>query len=67
MLIKLLRQYGGAYVPYIIAVFVFQLAATIAALYLPSLNAQIIDQGVAKADPDYIWRVGGVMLGVALV
>ncbi|ABY22109.1 multidrug resistance ABC transporter ATP-binding and permease protein [Renibacterium salmoninarum ATCC 33209] len=67
MLIKLLRQYGRPYIPYIIAVFVFQLASTIAALYLPSLNAQIIDQGVAKADTDFIWRVGGVMLIVALV
>ncbi|AJT42670.1 ABC transporter ATP-binding protein [Psychromicrobium lacuslunae] len=67
MLIKLLRQYSKPYIPYLIAVLVFQLVATIAALYLPSLNAQIIDQGVAKADTDYIWRVGGVMLLVALV
>ncbi|WP_285727275.1 ABC transporter ATP-binding protein [Psychromicrobium xiongbiense] len=67
MLIKLLRRYGKRYIPYILAVLVFQLVATIAALYLPSLNAQIIDQGVAKADTGYIWNVGGVMLIVALV
>lgn len=67
MLIKLLRQYSKPYIPYLVAVLVFQLIATIAALYLPSLNAQIIDDGVAKADTDYIWRVGGVMLLVALV
>ncbi|NUP75035.1 MAG: ABC transporter ATP-binding protein [Sinomonas sp.] len=67
MLLTLLKRYGGRYWPWILAVAVFQLATTIATLYLPSLNAQIIDQGVAKGDTDYIWRQGGLMLGVALV
>ncbi|MDQ4503097.1 ABC transporter ATP-binding protein [Sinomonas sp. ASV322] len=65
MLFTLLKRYGARYWPWILAVAVFQLATTIATLYLPSLNAQIIDQGVAKGDTDYIWRQGGMMLGVA--
>lgn len=67
MLLRLLRTYSRAYRPWIIAVLIFQLAATIATLYLPSLNARIIDQGVARGDTDYIWRTGAVMLGVAFV
>ena len=67
MLVTLMRRYSRPYLPYIAAVVVFQLASTIAALYLPSLNAQIIDEGVARGDTDYIWRTGAVMLAVALV
>ncbi|MFC3480096.1 ABC transporter ATP-binding protein [Kocuria carniphila] len=67
MLLRLLRTYSRAYRPWIIAVLIFQLASTIATLYLPSLNARIIDQGVARGDTDYIWRTGAVMLGVAFV
>src|SRR6476469_2312992 len=67
MLVTLMRRYSKPYLPYIAAVVVFQLASTIAALYLPSLNAQIIDEGVSRGDTDYIWRTGGLMLGVALV
>ncbi|MCW1249473.1 ABC transporter ATP-binding protein/permease [Acaricomes phytoseiuli] len=66
LLIRLLREYGRRYRRYILAVIIFQLLATIAALYLPSLNAQIIDQGVATGDTEYIWRVGGLMLVVAM-
>ena len=67
MLLSLLRTFTRPYVPWVVGVLVFQLAATIATLYLPSLNARIIDNGVARGDTDYIWRVGGVMLVVALV
>ncbi|MEW1812267.1 ABC transporter ATP-binding protein [Pseudarthrobacter phenanthrenivorans] len=65
MLLTLIRRYSKPYAPYILAVVVFQLASTIAALYLPSLNAQIIDEGVARGDTDFIWRTGAVMLLVA--
>lgn len=65
MLLTLIRRYSKPYSAYITAVIVFQLASTIAALYLPSLNAQIIDEGVAKGDTDFIWRTGAVMLLVA--
>ncbi len=44
-----------------------QFIGTIAALYLPTLNADIIDNGVAKGDTSYIVRIGGLMLGVSLV
>ena len=44
-----------------------QLVGTMASLYLPSLNADIIDKGVATGDTAYIWRTGGLMLGVTLV
>jgi ATP-binding cassette subfamily B protein len=46
---------------------ILSLAGTMAALLLPSLNAAIIDQGVAKGDTAYIWRTGGMMLAVTLV
>jgi len=36
-------------------------------LYLPNLNADIIDNGVVKGDTDHILAVGGVMLGVTLL
>jgi ATP-binding cassette subfamily B protein len=67
MLLTLIRRYGARYWPSIAAVVVFQLATTMATLYLPSINAQIIDQGVAKGDTDYIWRQGALMLGIAFV
>ena len=67
MLLTLIRRYSKPYTPYIVAVVVFQLASTIAALYLPSLNARIIDEGVSRGDTDFIWRTGAVMLLVALV
>ena len=65
MLLRLLRTFTRPYVPWVVGVLVFQLAATIATLYLPSLNARIIDNGVARGDTDYIWRTGAVMLAVA--
>ena len=39
---------------------------SIANLYLPNLNADIINNGIAKGDIPYIWRTGGVMLAVTL-
>ncbi|MFC7401676.1 ABC transporter ATP-binding protein [Citricoccus sp. GCM10030269] len=66
MLWKLVRHYGKPYWGHVIAVLVLQLAATLATLYLPSLNADIIDNGIATGDTGYIWRVGALMLGVAL-
>ena len=41
-----------------------QLVSTLASLYLPTVNAAIIDDGVARGDTDTIIRLGGVMLGV---
>lgn len=67
MLIKLINRYIRPYWSLIGIVLVLQLVATIASLYLPNLNARIIDQGVAKGDTHYIWIHGAWMLGVSLV
>ncbi len=67
MLIRLARQYLAPYKPLLTAVVALQFVGTVAALYLPSLNADIIDNGVVTGDTGYIVRVGAVMLGVAFV
>ena len=67
MLIALLRTHLAPYRRWLGAVVVLQLVGTIASLYLPSLNADIIDNGVAKGDTDYIMHIGGWMLAVSLV
>ncbi|MDR0627545.1 MAG: ABC transporter ATP-binding protein/permease [Bifidobacteriaceae bacterium] len=66
MLIRLLRVYLRPYRAVIVAVLLFQVVQAVANLYLPSLNADIIDNGVAKGDTAYILRTGGWMLGVSL-
>lgn len=67
MLLKLLRRYLRPYWPFLVAVVVFQLAQSIASLYLPALNADIIDNGIARGDTGYIISVGATMLGVTLL
>ncbi|MGH8889079.1 MAG: ABC transporter ATP-binding protein [Acidothermaceae bacterium] len=67
MLISLLRQHLRPYRRWLAAVVLFQLIGTMASLYLPSLNADIIDNGIAKGDTGYILGTGGWMLGVSLV
>jgi ATP-binding cassette subfamily B multidrug efflux pump len=67
MLIRLLRAYLAPYQRPIAGLLVLSLAGTMAALLLPSLNAAIIDEGVAKGDTGYIWRTGQMMLAVTLV
>jgi ATP-binding cassette subfamily B protein len=66
MLIRLLRTFLQPYRRWLAAIVALQLLATIAALYLPSLNADIIDNGIAKGDTGYILRIGGWMLTVSL-
>ncbi|WP_261166915.1 ABC transporter ATP-binding protein [Microbacterium sp. Marseille-Q6965] len=66
MLGKLLARYLKRYRLMLVGVLVFQLASALAALYLPTLNAAIIDQGVATGDVAYIVRTGLFMLLVAL-
>ncbi len=67
MLLRLLKTYLRPYRGALAAVVALQFLGTMAALYLPTLNADIIDNGVAKGDTGYIVRIGGVMLAVALV
>lgn len=66
MLVTLARKYLGPYRWAVVAVLVLQLVQTLAALYLPSLNADIIDQGVVLGDIGHIWSTGGWMLVVSL-
>ncbi|WBP88923.1 ABC transporter ATP-binding protein [Kitasatospora cathayae] len=67
MLIRLLRAHLRPYSRPITLLVVLQLVSTLAALYLPTLNADIIDKGVVKGDTGYILRLGAVMIGVTLV
>ncbi|MEZ5234199.1 MAG: ABC transporter permease [Acidimicrobiales bacterium] len=63
LLVHNLRPYRAV----LAAVLVLQAVQSIAALYLPALNADIIDRGVARGDTGYIWRMGGLMLAITLV
>jgi ATP-binding cassette subfamily B multidrug efflux pump len=67
VLIRLLRSHLRSYRKVLAAVVGLQLVQTAAVLYLPTLNADIIDKGVARGDNAYIWKIGTVMLGVTLV
>ncbi|MEQ4305206.1 ABC transporter ATP-binding protein [Plantactinospora sp. B6F1] len=66
MLNRLLRTYLRPYGRPLTAVVLLQLVGTMASLYLPSLNADIIDKGIARGDTGYIVRIGGWMLLVTL-
>ncbi|MFI2284039.1 ABC transporter ATP-binding protein [Nocardia beijingensis] len=64
MLIQLLRSHLQPYRAQLAGVVVLQLISVIAMLYLPSLNADLIDNGVTKGDLGYIWTTGLWMLAV---
>ncbi len=59
---RLINRYIRPYWGLLSVVVVLQIIATIMSLYLPTLNARIIDEGVVKGDTDFIWRTGAVML-----
>jgi ABC-type multidrug transport system fused ATPase/permease subunit len=67
VLIQLLRVHLRPYRKTIGLVVLFQFLQTLATLYLPTLNADIIDKGVIVGDTGYIMRIGGVMLGITLL
>ena len=67
MLIRLLRHRLRPYGRLVAVVVVLQLVQAVANLYLPSLNADIIDDGVAQGDTAVILRLGGLMLAITLV
>ncbi len=62
-----MREYLQPYRRWLTFIVLLQFTGTVAALFLPSLNADIIDKGVAAGDTAYIIRTGGVMLLVALL
>ena len=67
MLWRLIRPRLAPHGTAIVIIVVLQLASTIASLYLPNLNGDIIDQGIAKGDAGYILRTGGWMLGISVL
>ncbi|MEV6910087.1 ABC transporter ATP-binding protein [Amycolatopsis sp. NPDC051071] len=67
MLTKLLRTHLRPYRRDLWLIVLLQFVQTLAGLYLPTLNAEIIDKGVVLGDIDFILGVGGVMLLVSLV
>ena len=66
MLVRLLRRHLQPYTGLLLCVLVLQFAQVMASLYLPTLNADIIDKGVATGDTGYIWRMGAFMLAVSV-
>lgn len=67
MLLTLLKRYLRPYTGALAIVLIFEFVQSLAALYLPTLNAHIVDRGVAQADVPLIWRLGGLMLLVSFV
>ena len=67
MLIRILREYLRPYYGQLGLVIVLQLVANTAALYLPTLNAVIVDDGIAKGDTGLILRLGALMLGITVI
>ena len=65
-LIRLLATFLRPYRAPALLVLVLVLLQSIGNLYLPNLNADIINNGVAKGDIGYIWRTGGIMLALAI-
>jgi ATP-binding cassette subfamily B protein len=67
VLIQLLRGHLRPYRSAIVLVVTFQFIQTLATLYLPTLNADIIDNGVIKGDMRYVLEIGAGMLGVTVL
>jgi ATP-binding cassette subfamily B protein len=67
MLLRLLRTYLRRYRKLLALVLVFQTIQTLATLYLPTINADIIDNGVLKGNTSYIWHRGAEMMAITLL
>ncbi|MCP9959116.1 ABC transporter ATP-binding protein [Streptomyces sudanensis] len=67
MLRQLLRIHLVPYQRAIALLVALQLLQTSATLYLPTLNADIIDKGVVRGDTGYILRYGALMIAVSVV
>ena len=66
-MVQLLTTYLRPYRKQVALVIALLFVQAIANLYLPNLNADIINNGVAKGDTPYIWRTGGIMLVVTFL
>ena len=67
MLKRLLTTVLAKYKGLLWVVVVFQAIQAVAGLYLPTLNSDIINNGIVKEDLGYIWRIGGLMLVVTIL
>jgi ATP-binding cassette subfamily B protein len=67
VLVRLLRSYLRPYRRLLLVLLGLQGVQALAGLYLPYLNADVIDRGVMRGDTGYIWRMGGFMLGVTAI
>jgi ATP-binding cassette subfamily B multidrug efflux pump len=65
LLTRILREYLRPYKRSVAFVLALLLVQAIANLYLPTLNADLINYGVAKGDIGYIWHAGFIMLGAS--
>jgi ATP-binding cassette subfamily B protein len=63
VLIQILKKYLHPYMSQVYVIILMLLIQAIASLYLPNLNADLINKGIAKGDIGYIWHVGQIMLG----
>jgi ATP-binding cassette subfamily B protein len=64
---KHLLKYFKPYIGWLIALVLLLILQAVTDLYLPELNADIINNGIIKQDTDYIWRTGGLMLAITLI
>jgi len=62
LLTQILKKYLRPYKKQVYLILVMLLIQAIASLYLPNLNADLINNGVAKGKVGYIWHVGEIML-----
>ena len=61
MLTQILKSYLRPYKRQVYLILLMLLIQAIASLYLPNLNADLINNGVAKGNIGYIWHIGGIM------
>ena len=62
MLTQILKKYLRPYKKQVYLILLMLLIQAIASLYLPNLNADLINNGVAKGNVGYIWHIGEIML-----
>lgn len=66
-LLQLIKRYAGPYWVLIVLVVLFQFAQSVLSLLLPTINGDILNDGVLVGDTEVIWRLGGWMLLVSLL
>jgi ATP-binding cassette subfamily B protein len=66
VLAELLRAYLRPYAWQFSVILILLIAQAVGNLYLPNLNADVIDNGVVVGNIGYIWRVGGIMLAIVI-